>query len=371
MSAMRGAALVVALCGCGFTPHAATDAAIGGDGDAANAPGDSTSASGWLTGYHYRKQITVTSAAALTDFPLGLLRVKDHDLAAHANGDDLVVTGADGVTPLDRELVTSLVDGTIELWVRATLAPGAQTFFLYYGGVSAASSRSMWSGMTGVWHLSDPMMMPADDSSPHGHALAAPGPMQTPMAKPGVAGNARSYDGVDDSVGIGDPLDGSLDVGTTSFSFTLWVKSTPAGMYDTPLWKGGTSTSEPGYCLITGSQYWNVKIHDGVNYVDPELGTAAQLENQWVHVAGVVDRTTQTFAGYANGALAQSLPITGIGSLDNAFAFDIGRPSNGVFKGLVDEVRIYPRVVSPEWIAAEYANLANPSFATFGTEEMH
>jgi len=365
---MRGAALAVALYGCGFTPHAAGDAALTGDDDAVDAPAD-TATSAWLTGYHYRKPIRVTAAAALVDFPLGLVRVKDPELAAHASGDDLVVTGADGVTPLDRELVTSNVDGTIELWVRATLAPGAQTFYLYYGGVGAANSRSMWSGMMGVWHLSDPMMTAAD-SSPHAHTLTA-GPMQTPMSKPGVAGNARNYDGVDDSYGIADPGDGSLDVGTSSFSFTLWVKQmSAAGLYDTPLWKGGTSTSEPGYCLITGSQYWNVKIHDGTTYVDPELGMASQFTNQWVHVAGVVDRGAHTFSGYANGALAQALSITGVNTLDNSFAFDIGRPSDGVFKGLVDEVRLYPRVLAPEWIAAEYANLADPDFAVFGTEQM-
>jgi hypothetical protein len=368
MSAMRGAALAAALCGCGFAPHAATDAALGGGDDATDAPADTTT-DAWLTGYHFRKPITVTAAAALVDFPLGLVRSKDHDLAAHASGDDLVVTGADGITPLDRELVTSAVDGTIELWARVTLAPGAQTFYLYYGGASAPSSRSMWSATTGVWHLSDPMMT-AVDSSPHAHTLTA-GPMQTPMSKPGIAGNARSYDGMDDSYGIADPGDGSLDVGMNSFSFTLWVKMpSPGGMYATPLWKGGTSTGEPGYCLITGNQFWNVKIHDGTNYVDPELGMASQFANEWVHVAGVVDRTAHTFAGYANGALAQSLSITGITTLDNNFAFDVGRPSDGVFKGLVDEVRLYPRVLPPEWIAAEYANLANPSFAVFLPEQM-
>lgn len=369
MSAMRGAALVVALCACGFTPHTTTDAAPGG-GDAPDAPPDTAGSTGWLAGYHFRKPIAVTAAAALADFPLGLVRIKDHDLAAHASGDDLVVTGADGVTPLDRELVTSLVDGTIELWVRATLAPGTQTFYLYYGGPTGADSRSMWSGMIGAWHLSDPMMTAAD-SSPHAHTLAATGPMQTPMAKPGVAGNARSYDGMDDSFGTPDPGDGSLDVGTSSFSFTLWVKSTATGMFDTALWKGGTSTAEPGYCLITGDQVWNVKIHDGTTYVDPLVGNAAQLANQWVHVAGVVDRTAQTFTAYANGAATQALSIAGVGSLDNNLAFDLGRPTNGAFKGLLDEVRIYPRALAPEWIAAEYANLANPSFAVFGAEQMH
>ena len=102
--------------------------------------------------------------------------------------------------------------------------------------------------MTGVWHLSDP-----DDD--RGRFVAArarrsppTGPMQTPMSKPGVAGNARSYDGMDDSFGIADPSDGSLDVGHALVQLhAVGQGRTPSGMFDTPLWKGGTSTAEPGY----------------------------------------------------------------------------------------------------------------------------
>jgi hypothetical protein len=56
MSAMRGAALVVALAGCGFTPQGTGDAALGsGDGGGPrDALADTTTTSNWLTGYHYR-----------------------------------------------------------------------------------------------------------------------------------------------------------------------------------------------------------------------------------------------------------------------------------------------------------------------------
>jgi hypothetical protein len=371
MIAMRAGALgvIVGLFGCGFSPHESAMPADGHD----DGMGD-VAPTAWLAGYHYRKAITVTTALTgpLADFPLGLVRAQDPELAAHASGDDLVVTSGDALTPLDRELVTSAVNGSIELWVHVpSLRPGAQTFYLYYGGAAATSSRSMWSTTAGVWHLSEPGMT-AGDSGPHAHTLAASGPMQTPMPKPGIAGGARSYDGNDDSYGTGDPLDGSLDVGTSSFSFTMWLQVTqPAGTFDTPFWKGGTSTAEPGFCVITGSQYWNVKIHDGINYVDPELGTATALENQWVHVAGVVDRGAQRFTAYANGAQASAMSITGIGSLDNTFNFDLGRPKpTGVFEGMLDEVRLYPRVLTADWIAAEHANLADPSFVGFGPEEM-
>jgi hypothetical protein len=210
----------------------------------------------------------------------------------------------------------------------------------------------------------------AVDSS-HGHTLTAPGGGQTPMPAPGIAGMARTYDGNDDTFGIDDPTDGSLDFGTSSFSFSMWVKvATANAQFDTPFWKGGTSTTEVGFCILTGSGTWNAKIHDGTNYADPKLGDQATFANQWVHVAAVLDRTAQTFTSYANGVLVESQSTVNIGTLDNGLAFDLGRPHNFFpFKGMLDEVRVYKHAVTTEWLAAEHANLADPSFVVFGAEE--
>ena len=364
-----GAIVACVVVGCGFTPHAVDDGHTNPPDDAIRDARPDVSAHAWLPGYMYRKQITVTPqlAAPLADFPLGLVRAMDHDLMIHAHADDLAVTGDDAVTPLDVERVTSM-GGNLELWVRVPLLqPGPQTLYLYYDGPTTTSTRSMWASTTGVWHLSEAGAT-LHDASPVPHDLSQPNGNQTPMSKPGVAGNARSYDGQDDSLGVADPADGTLDEGTRSFSFTMWLKvMTPAGQFDTPFWKGGTSTGEPGFCVITGSQYWNVKIHDGTSYIDPELGTAAALEGNWVHVAGVVDRGTNQFSAYANGAFHQMLPIS-IGSIDNNFAFDIGRAGTGVFKGMIDEVRLYPSALSADWIKTEHANLADNAFITFGPE---
>lgn len=365
---MRAGAIAASvLVGCGFAPHAAVDGHV--DPDATRDGRPDSSPSEWLAGYLYRKEITVTPqlAAPLANFPLGLVRAMDHDLMMHAHADDYSVTGDDGVTQLDVEHVLSK-DGNLELWVRVPmLQPGPQTFYFYYGGPNTPSSRSMWAGTTGIWHLSEPGPT-SHDSSPTPHDVSQQNGNQTPMPKPGVAGGARGFDGQDDSLGAADPADGSLDQGMRSFSFTLWLKvMMPSTSFETPLWKGGTSASEPGFCVVTGNQYWNVKIHDGTSYVDPELGTAAALAGNWVHVAGVVDRGTNQFSAYTNGAFHQMLPIS-IGSVDNAFAFDIGRAGTGVFKGTIDEVRIYPDVRSADWIKAEHANLADDAFLQFGPE---
>ena len=368
---MKRIGVVLGLVGCGFSPSHLT-----GDDTDARVPDSSIDAApaGWLTGYGYRKAITLTTAVttALADFPLGLVRSKDTQIAMHATGNDLAVTAADGVTSLDREVVTSAPDGTIELWVHVpSLVRGAQTLFLYYGGPNIASSTSMWADTAGVWHLSEPGPMAIDSSG--GHTLAGPGPMQTPMPMPGIAGNARQYDGNDDTFTIDDPSDGSLDMGLTSFSYSMWLKvATPQAQFDTPFWKGGTSTGEIGFCILTGSGSWNAKIHDGTNYADPKLGDQTTFANQWVHVAAVLDRSAQTFTAYANGAMTESQSSVPIGTLDNSLAFDLGRPHNFFpFKGLLDEVRIYRHVLTGEWIAAEHSNLADPNFVVFGPEEMH
>ena len=129
---MKRIGVVLGLVGCGFSPSTHTegdDDANLGDGRTHDAQIDAAP-DAWYGGYHYRKPITVTTAltAPLSDFPLGLVRTQDPQIAAHASGQDLVVTAGDAVTPLDRELVTSMVDGTIELWVRVPqLGPGAHT----------------------------------------------------------------------------------------------------------------------------------------------------------------------------------------------------------------------------------------------------
>ena len=146
----------------------------------------------------------------------------------------------------------------------------------------------------------------------------------TPNLVDGVAGNARDFDGTDDTLVIADPGDGSLDFGTTtSFSFSLWAKvAMSTGMFDAPLAKGGSTTADPGYCVLLGSGNWQVKVHDGTTYRDPVVGT--EVVNQWALVTGVVDRGAQQFLGYRDGAYATTEPITAFGSVSSAKPLIIG-----------------------------------------------
>ena len=47
--------------------------------------------------------------------------------------------------------------------------------------------------------------------------------------------------------------------------------------------------------------------------------------------------------------------------------FALGKGSGGQwFNGLIDEARVHSVALTPEWIAAEHANLTSPTFVTVG-----
>jgi hypothetical protein len=382
---MRGAAVLVGLlAGCGFdvtsgTGATPTDASsdTSADGGLIDAPVIDAPPGAWLAGFAYRKQVLVTPGATgmLTDFPVGILLASDPDLAAHAAANAIVVTTADAMTRLDSEVVAFGPGGALELWTRVpslSLA-GTTTLYLYYGGTATATDPTgVWPAtFKAVWHLGD-SGVGGTDSTMRANHLGQPTAGFVPAAGVGAAnrGRARVFDGNDDLLTIADPSDGSLDVGTASFSLSLWVRSTGSmSPYDTPFYKGGTTSSLPGYCLFLGNGPWAGKLHDGNSFIEPTFAAGASLD-QWVHLVMTIDRSSSTARAFMNGAQTQSFTFSGLGTLSTSQPVMIGAGSNGArFRGGIDEVRLFDRALAPAWIAAEYANLATPSFVTLGAQQ--
>ncbi len=362
--------LLASLAACFSKPPRPDD--VAGD---AKAPDDSQTAEGWLDGYQYRKHVTVTTGlgAPLINFPVGVSR-SDPDIADHARseGRDLVATAADGKTMLATELA-AYDNGTFELWVRLEELGASGAFYLYYGGDARAPTTSVWDGpvFAGVWHLSEPGN--ARDSTQQANQLTAAGTGIPASFADGVFGPARQLDGTDDSLDGGDPPDGSLDFGTNSFGYSLWVhQSQLLGSFDTPFYKGGTSTQEPGYCWLLGT-IWTAKITDtDGSFSDVELGLAAGFQNDWVHLAAVVDRQAGTFSAYANGEPTgepQSLATRAIDNLSTTEPVQLSRSDQARFKGRLDEVRVYRSAPTADWIKTEFRNAGDPGFLVFGPEE--
>jgi concanavalin A-like lectin/glucanase superfamily protein len=328
---------------------------------------------GWLAGYSHRKALTISSPSptALAGFPVSLVIAADADLAQFAHGGDIVATGGDGTTLLPFELVAfDAGSGALEAWFAIDVmpAPAATPAYLYFDGpAQPPATTSPWTGYAGVWHLAG--ANPATDSA-RGHDGSSPVAGQAPAAGAGVAGGALVFDGLDDTILVPDPADGSLDFGVASFSYSLWVLvAASAGMFDSPLYKGGASIPDVGYDYELGTGSWTTHTSDGTVTNNPPFGLDADFLGAWTQLAVVVDRDAKKIRTYANGALASEKDFTS-GSLDNARALAFSRIPSDPFKGSLDEVQIIPAALATDWIAASYANItARPQFVALGQLE--
>jgi len=374
---VRRAGVVIALCtACSFTGSSSPDAPpTAGDApglaDLAPDPDGDPPPSDWLPGYQKRKAIHLAAPLApLTDVPLAVITRGAPDFnGAHLDGDDLVVTASDGVTPLPFELVAfARAAGDLELWVRLATFDAATTVYLYFDGPPAPRAGAWPPGYAGVWHLGDVAI--ARDSAAGVDLLPAI-PSAAPTAT-AMAPTIAAYDYASgDCMRTEDAASESLDFATTSFSYAAWVRVTSSvGEYDAPIWNGGTSSGEPGYTMLLGHNLWHAKLHDGQQYVDASFGTETQLANRWVHLAVVVDRPAATMRTYVDGVMTDSAGITAIDSLQNTHRFSLGLTTDGPYRGQLDEVRVYDGIVDPARFALERRNLTDPTFVVVDPVEL-
>ena len=166
----------------------------------------------------------------------------------------------------------------------------------------------------------------------------------------GRRGAALLFDGVDDYVDCGD--DDSLKL-TGSFSILCWIK-----LHSDIIGKNASILDfnyVDGYCLFKRKTDKIRAYRDlggaGTGYLD---GVAKLVADTWYHLAWVVDDTISKGYIYINGALDNS------GTLDNTPSFGegtllVGRRADGFyFKGIIDEVLIFNRVLTADEIRALY-----------------
>ena len=177
-----------------------------------------------------------------------------------------------------------------------------------------------------------------------------------------IGGNALEFDGVDDYVE--DP-DGELYInGLTAFTASAWIKSdvtgTDRGFLHTIVPDGSDGVLGIRYDAA-GSQsgFSNViKIGLSVNGVNQLLESSANIQTtSWQHVA-VTWSSGNQFALYLDGSLdtpGYNEPGR-VGSLDNATTLFVGKGGKadltGGWDGLIDQVRLYDRVLSAAEISA-------------------
>jgi len=162
----------------------------------------------------------------------------------------------------------------------------------------------------------------------------------------GKIGMARTFDGVDDYVNLGDVLD--FETGQ-DFTIMCWFK----GVSGSHTAQGLISKGDGYY-----SDQWNLRDKwDAGDIVFRNnaqmLGTEGEVywDDTWHHVAVTIDRDDMSYL-YVDGVEKASVSSAVWGTFSNPVDLNIGRRSVSpeYFVGTMDEVRFYNRVLSQDEI---------------------
>jgi len=262
--------------------------------------------------------------------------------------------------------------GTIDdlrLYNRALSA--SEAYALYKSGERAANvsqNNQITNGLVGLWSFNGPDMSGAtayDRSGQGNNGTLTNGP----ALDGGKVGQALNFDGVDDYVNVGDKS--SLEFGGTSAQYTIsaWVKldTAPiASWYFAIASKYKDTSNQIEYLFSiydTTAQVLLYADDTGAGTVIQQRVTNSGISiGQWHHIVATHNVSTDVMRIYVDGVEPPATdvggPITGIFTGTAKFSIGaveaIGGAPGMFFDGLIDEVRIYDRVLTPDEIKRLY-----------------
>ncbi|MHA2185743.1 MAG: DUF2341 domain-containing protein, partial [Promethearchaeota archaeon] len=332
---------------------------------------------------HYKiitiDQLLVFGSGYHSNFPL-LISLFDSDLHSdvQADGDDIAFSLGSMWLDHEIEIFNKNYNGThaeLVTWVRIPeLSTSLDTYIRMYYGNATMSAREnpvgVWdASYKGVWHLEEPSGFTLDSTFYSENGLVT-GNVIRPST--GQISDAYNY-GTDGTFNVGDPGDGHLDFGTESFTVSMWINiDTSTGTWQIPLYKGASSTWDPGYCFATPTTGDSLRFHitDGTSNI-PSPSASIDFDS-WTYIVGIADRTNNLIRIYKDGIeVGSGVDISGILSLADTqnLDFQCAHPTYD-FDGLLDEVRVLNLTRSNSWIKTEYYNQYDPnSFYSIGQEQ--
>lgn len=215
---------------------------------------------------------------------------------------------------------------------------------------SNKNSNSLSDGLVGYWKMDEGVGTNITDSSGNNNTGTFGTGTSAPTWTSGKFGIGTSFDGND-----------YINAGTSSifnlnnqFSFETWIN---------------VSSLTPSWQFIMGkSSYWGVNdagLHiksTGLEFFvdncrDSDYFTITT--NKWYHIVGVYNGTNRQL--YVDGKLEKNSSCTGK-TLNNAYNFSIGADNEFTYNysGLMDDVRLYNRALSPSEVSALYNYAPGP-----------
>jgi T5SS/PEP-CTERM-associated repeat protein len=182
----------------------------------------------------------------------------------------------------------------------------------------------------------------AADATGNGHDGTFQGDAST--VTDGPFGKAFTFDGNGDYINIGD----ELDMGTSDFTLSAWIKGDPSMHQWARIFDKGYASAYSLHRRAFTNEIGFEMLNSGNFFATDSL----LIDNTWHHVALVKDGTTVTI--YADGEAENSNSVSGAAqenSLPLLIGFNPGEGIQGFWKGLLDELKIFDRALSPGEIA--------------------
>lgn len=174
------------------------------------------------------------------------------------------------------------------------------------------------------------------------------------MAKPAsrvLRTGGLLFNGINGRVEI--PHSSSLMV-TTDFTIMCWVKALRRSMHQYLITKRSDGGGTKGYSLLISSYDSFLGVMDDGSGAMVTESTTEVAVNTWCHVSYVRMNNTQGI--YVDGKLEKTTNYT-VGDISNTEPLKIGVRGDYInyLKGIIDEVRIYSRVLSNSEIYEIYS----------------
>ncbi len=171
----------------------------------------------------------------------------------------------------------------------------------------------------------------------------------------GISGRALSFDGRNDYVDFGDKA--GLEI-YNDWSFSGWIKTADNSSEPIIIVKGMYTTYVAGYALVLNCG----RIRFGLLNINLNSGSISSNypvnSGRWKHIAITRNGASGEVKIYIDGII-DTTKILPAGSADAPsrynFLMGVGEGSDNYFNGIIDEVRIYDRVLSAEEVKTLHA----------------
>jgi len=221
-------------------------------------------------------------------------------------------------------------------------------FAAKFGAVDAGCQKDpsscMTEGLAGYWNFDEGSGRVAHDISGNGNNGVASSTWAT-----GKVGSAGQFDGVDDNASVADNV--SLQL-TSAVSVEAWVRTGTVLSVTQPVVDKITGTFT-GYNLsLRPTNYIWFSVGDGAAF-NSAVSNATISQNTWYHLVGTWSTADNTVRLYVNGVL-QTTTAVSTACVTNTSNLLMGKYSTSFLTGLIDEAKVYNRVLGAEEVRYHY-----------------